>query len=109
MLSPKNDKDFIDLPSVAYGHWRLSTYENYTFHMGNKLESWMTEAMAQIKNHEGLAFVQAPQLAKKRLNRCFVRFKKHLVRGLLYKDFIFTRVLTHKGLTKEQVRKFTNN
>ncbi|MBU2527230.1 MAG: glycosyltransferase family 2 protein [Bacteroidetes bacterium] len=108
LLSPKNDRDFIDIPSVAYGHWRLSTYENYTFHMGNTLESWMDEEIAKNKNPKDLALAEAPQFATKKRNKYYVQFKKYVVRQLLYKDFIFKKLLAHKGLTQEQVLKFMN-
>lgn len=38
-----SEQNYIDVPIDKAGKLRLSTYNNYAFHMGNKLESWMIE------------------------------------------------------------------
>ncbi|MFV8271456.1 glycosyltransferase family A protein [Flavobacterium sp. GT2N3] len=38
-----SEHNYIDIPIDKAGKLRLSTYNNYAFHMGNKLESWMKE------------------------------------------------------------------
>jgi hypothetical protein len=39
-----------DEPTDKAGYYRLSTYHNYAFHMGNTLEPWMTSILS--KNHK---------------------------------------------------------
>lgn len=38
-----SEHNYVDVPIDKAGKLRLSTYNNYAFHMGNKLESWMVE------------------------------------------------------------------
>ena len=38
-----SEQDYVDVPIDKAGKLRLSTYHNYAFHMGNKLENWMVE------------------------------------------------------------------
>lgn len=38
-----SEHNYVDVPIDKAGKLRLSTYHNYAFHMGNKLESWMVE------------------------------------------------------------------
>lgn len=39
-----SEHNYVDVPIDKAGKLRLSTYNNYAFHIGNKLESWMVEA-----------------------------------------------------------------
>jgi hypothetical protein len=38
-----SEHNYVDVPIDKAGKLRLSTYNNYAFHMGNKLERWMVE------------------------------------------------------------------
>lgn len=38
-----SEHNYVDVPIDRAGKLRLSTYNNYAFHMGNKLESWMMD------------------------------------------------------------------
>lgn len=53
-----SEHNYVDVPIDKAGKLRLSTYNNYAFHMGNKLESWMVDIQeANTKttdNKEGL-------------------------------------------------------
>ena len=41
-------RKFLDKPINDLGYWRLSTEDNYTYHMGNTVESWMTEVSNKL-------------------------------------------------------------
>lgn len=38
-----SEHNYVDVPIDKAGKLRLSTYNNYAFHMGNKLENWMCD------------------------------------------------------------------
>lgn len=38
-----SEYQYVDIPVDLSGSWRLATYHNFAFHMGNKLEDWMIE------------------------------------------------------------------
>lgn len=41
LVGNNSEHDYIDTPIDLSGKMRLSTYNNFAFHMGNKTESWM--------------------------------------------------------------------
>jgi hypothetical protein len=42
LVGGKSEYQYVDEPIDKSGKLRLSTYNNFAFHMGNKLEGWMT-------------------------------------------------------------------
>jgi hypothetical protein len=50
LVGSNSEYNYVDTPIDKAGMMRLSTYHNYAFHMGNKLESWMNEV--QMKNED---------------------------------------------------------
>lgn len=45
-----SEKLYIDKPNDRGGYLKLSTHDNYGYHMGNKWESWMDDNISEIKN-----------------------------------------------------------
>ncbi|HNP32570.1 MAG TPA: glycosyltransferase family A protein [Flavobacterium sp.] len=43
LVGNNSEYKYLDLPIDVSGGMRLSTYHNFAFHMGNKVESWMTD------------------------------------------------------------------
>ncbi|MCX6172298.1 MAG: glycosyltransferase family A protein [Flavobacterium sp.] len=43
LVGYNSEYEYVDLPIDLSGKMRLATYNNYAFHMGNKVESWMIE------------------------------------------------------------------
>lgn len=43
------ENKFIDIPNEKLGYLRLSTTDNYAFHMGNSIEEWMYEEFGSLK------------------------------------------------------------
>lgn len=42
----------LDNPAYEQGFWRLSTYDNYAYHMGNTEENWMQEKLNSIFDND---------------------------------------------------------
>ena len=42
-IGGRSENDYIDKPNEKAGMLRLATVNNYAYHMGNKIESWMLE------------------------------------------------------------------
>ncbi len=103
-ISPSSDRKYIDQPVIENGYWRLSTYSNYTYHMGNHLENWMSEIVDNIiKNESNL---NKPPITKFKRNRIFIKFKRYIIRKLLFNIYVWPFVLRNFGLTKEQSRNY---
>ena len=52
LVGGTSEHNYVDFPIDKAGKLRLSTYNNYAFHMGNKLESWMIDL--QERNVNGI-------------------------------------------------------
>lgn len=45
-----DSEDYLDTVPLKYDYWRVTTYDNYAFHMGNVYEDWMSEISHDINN-----------------------------------------------------------
>ncbi len=96
------DSDFIfDFPVVKKGFWRLSTADNYAYHMGNTLEEWMLTTVEDLKENN-LTSDKVPLLTKMESNAFINWFKIKVFSWLLFKKSIWRLFLRYKGLTKEE-------
>lgn len=43
-------RDFIDIPVLKTNLWRLTTVQNYAYHLGNTIEPWMKTSINDIVN-----------------------------------------------------------
>ena len=96
---------YSDLPVIKKGGYRLTTCDNYAFHMGNILEDWMTHKFDKLND-----------VKKTDEPFSFKSLKKPLINPMLFeKSFkfllsigVFKRALLKmKGLTKQQVKDYT--
>ncbi|RED19575.1 hypothetical protein BD847_3862 [Flavobacterium cutihirudinis] len=60
------ENKFIDIPNEQLGYLRISTPENYAYHLGNSIEDWMFEEFSNLKkenkktSHNSLDFKGVP-------------------------------------------------
>ena len=100
------DSDFIfDLPVVKKGYWRLSTADNYAFHMGNTLEEWMLTTVEDLKENN-LTCDIVPLLTKIESNAFMNWFKINVFSRILFRKSIWRLFLRYKGLTKEEATSY---
>jgi hypothetical protein len=98
---------YLDALPLKKDYWRLTTYNNYAYHMGNMPEQWMTDVINQMRQHEVAEcrqdFFKAnshKSLTKYYLirNKLFNRlFKLNLFRHFLYSKW---------GLPKASIKKY---
>lgn len=70
---------YLDTLPLKKDYWRLTTYDNYAYHMGNTIEDWMNKAQDQKAGH---SFLEYSFEKRKRIssisyfikNRLFVKF-----------------------------------
>lgn len=96
-------EDYIDNKPLKKGYWRLTTYDNYAFHMGNIYEEWMKNIPKKIK-------------ALEYSNLNFIKHKKVSSTSYFIKNKLFTRLITinwvsqvfmkWKKLPKQMVKKY---
>ena len=104
-LGGGSDGEFFDAPLEEAGYWRLSTEQNYAFHMGNVAEPWMAEILQGIKAQNNDK-VQQPSLRELKKNSTIQFFKKFIFKKLLIRRPIWLRFLQSKGLSRKEAIKY---
>ena len=93
----------VDVAVVKKGYWRLSTVDNFTYHMGNSSEEWMYEKLQntiQEKNE-----IELPRLKKLKSAPLLNRFKITIFGALLFSRHLFWKnFLRYKGLKKGEAK-----
>ncbi|MGG7033610.1 MAG: glycosyltransferase family A protein [Flavobacterium sp.] len=101
------DSEFLytDEPVLKMGGYRLATYDNYAYHMGNVFEDWMKEKSntLEIIEKEIISYEYLEKLKPAKFNY-FVTEK--LFKKLFTIKSFYKFVLKRKGLTKEQIKNY---
>ncbi|MWB94510.1 glycosyltransferase [Flavobacterium sp. GA093] len=106
-LGGNSESEYTDLPVIKMGGFRLATYDNYAYHMGNCYEDWMGDKFDILYNKEKKAinYEYLPVLKRKKL-KYFLTEK--LFRKLFTIKSFYKFILKSKGLTAEQIKNFIN-
>lgn len=101
-----DSEHYLDEIPLKKGMWRLTTLDNYAYHMGNIIENWMKEETEKLKNLQPHNLKLEDNNKAKRIsklefyikNKLFINlFKKRSLRNIFYK---------YKGLPKEEITKY---
>ena len=104
-LGGTSESDLLDLPTIKKGYWRLSTADNFTYHLGNVEEFWMNEKLEELRKEElVLDFMIHPALHKQ--SKFVFWFKNILLEKIMYKKSVKQCFLQYWGLTKEEARNY---
>ena len=82
-----DSENYLDTLPLQYDYWRVTTYDNYAYHMGNVIEDWMTK-IVHVENS---------------CTKTDFGFKKHKrVNALLFslKNKLFTKVLGNEFISR---------
>jgi len=97
-LGGNSESQLLDIPVVKSGYWRLSTADNFAFHMGNIKEAWMEKEMRKL---EPSTISNTPILFPNRSQSIFRYWiVNKLFAKLILKKNIFKHFLIWKGLDK---------
>ncbi|MFY0714763.1 glycosyltransferase family 2 protein [Seonamhaeicola sp. NFXS20] len=94
---------YLDNAPLKKGYWRLTTQDNYAYHMGNTFEDWMKvmpqkEQFVEAISSNFRTYKNSNTLVCFFKNRVFVKF---LSIGFLYRWF-----LKWKGLPKDMIKQY---
>jgi len=107
ILGGTSEANYLDIPVLKMGGYRLATNDNFAFHMGNKKESWMDEVYNSLRLEEK-KYNDFSKLKVLNGSNFSYFIKVKLFKKLLYyrpfKKWIFRK----KGLNKTQVNTFIN-
>ena len=101
-LGGTSENDILDAPVVDNGFWRLSTQDNYAYHMGNSYETWMdTIELNEIKFN-----IERPVLKEIKNSKISNKIKSTFFSLFLSRKGIWNKFLTYKGLNKKGVKNY---
>lgn len=105
LLGGNSEGLYLDIPPLKMGGYRLSTYDNYAFHLGNHWEPWMEEKQNEIKEIEKKEnnYIQFKKLKYSPLGY-FFSFK--VFEKIFQNKNIYNFILTNKGISKEKIKTF---
>lgn len=107
LLGGESESLYLDLPVSKKNLWRLTTESNFAFHMGNKLEDWMTVFENSLNNYEptNISFLKIKNKILK--NKPLIYFFKQRVFSKIFVKRWFKKLFyNNKGLPKEAVKNY---
>lgn len=102
-LGGNSEVDILDKPLVEQGYWRLSTVDNYTYHMGNTTEDWMSYKVEGLSVNKTI-YNTVPQLEKTYSSNFANAFKNKVFSRVLFREPIWRFFLAYKGLTSQEAK-----
>ena len=94
---------YLDAVALQKNYWRLTTHDNYAYHMGNVLEPWMREV--SFDNQQTCEFQQDFPIFKK-INTLQYFLRNHLFRKLFREESVKRLFYRFKGMPKEMISKY---
>jgi hypothetical protein len=104
-LSSRSDNQFIDKPSIKKGHWRLSTYSNFTYHLGNNLEDWAVSEFKKLNKRNKFILKAIPEISHNQKSN-FSIIKQKLISKLIFNSYVWRNYLTKLGLSKNEAKEY---
>ena len=85
-------KKHIDEKSLKKGYWRLTTHDNFAYHMGNNDEPWMFETLDNLKSEKSTSIDLSNEFTKKKDITFINDLLLNKMAGQLFKIIKFRRV-----------------
>ncbi len=96
---------YTDLPVLKSGGFRLATYDNYAYHMGNKIEPWMSDSFKTLQREEKL-FDDFKNLKLLKSSEIDAFFSERIFKKIFMFKKIKKTIFKFKGLNGEQIKNF---
>ncbi|MEM0541974.1 glycosyltransferase family A protein [Flavobacterium sp. j3] len=96
-------EEYIDDKALQKDYWRLTTQDNYAYHMGNIYEEWMEMSSKSIvpSNVEQLKFAK-----REKISDTTYFFKNKLIKKMISIKWTKRLFLSWAGLPKEMIRNY---
>ena len=104
-LGGESESELLDKPVSYQGYWRLSTEDNYAYHMGNTFEDWMSKHVKDLKRNN-FVYDKAPHLSKVKSNAFVNWIKIKVFSRILFRKSFWMLFLRYKGLTKSEAKEY---
>lgn len=93
---------FIDIPNEELGYLRLATKNNFAFHMGNTIESWMLDEFSFLKTATRNAPIELARLPVEKPLNGFCRFVGKFINRLVSNKFLKKKYFAYLGLNSTE-------
>lgn len=103
-LGGDSEGKILDQPVLKQGLWRLSTEDNYAYHLGNVYENWMEAQLNELISEQNLFNYESNNLKKPSNFSNFIinkLFSKFILNKKIFKKFI-----VWKGLSSDAVENY---
>ena len=107
-LGGDSENLYTDKPVLKMGGYRLSTYGNYAYHLGNTFEDWMELEFNSLMQEEK-SYNDFNQLKTLKKSIFDYYFSEKIFSKLFRKSFLKKIILKKKGLTNDQIKNFLKN
>jgi hypothetical protein len=97
-------KKYIDKPLYDAGYWRLSTYKNNTYHIGNSLDPWIKSEFENIQKRK-IILKAIPEISHNQKSN-FSIIKQKLISKLIFNSYVWRNYLTKLGLSKNEAKEY---
>jgi len=102
-LGGDSENELLDEPVLNKGCWRLSTCNNYTYHMGNVKEQWMFDKFNSIEFNKN---VIVPAFNFKSTSTIKNKIEIFVYNKIISKKIIWQTFLRFKGLSYEASKRY---
>lgn len=108
LLGGNSEGLYLDIPPLKMGGYRLSTYDNYAFHLGNHWESWMEDWQNEIKEIKEFEKIESDYWCIKKLKYNPVEYflTDKIFKKIFHNKRFYNFILTKKGISKEKLKTF---
>jgi hypothetical protein len=104
LLGGGSEHKYLDVPATTRNLWRLSTEDNFAYHMGNTIETWMYEELNKLKNTTYQ--IKLKPLKKASVNKPLSFFKNVIFKKIIHDTFLWKIFLKRKGLDEKFVNDY---
>jgi hypothetical protein len=104
VLGGNSEALYLDRLNQLYDGYRLTTCNNFAYHLGNEIEGWMIDKFESLNNEEKLDYKIISKLLKRRQIHYF--FKSVVFKKIMDIKFIRSNFYLWKGLDKSKLKNF---
>ena len=98
-------ESYLDALPLTFDYWRLTTYDNFAYHIGNVPEEWMYDIVNKEKGTP-LEEVNYDFPTSKVVNATWVAFRNKLFRRIIMNQIVKPFLYKKWGLPKESIKKY---
>lgn len=100
-----DSENYLDTLPLQHDYWRVTTYDNYAYHMGNVIEDWMTK-ITHVENCN--TKIDSSFRQHKRANALLFSIKNELFTKVLGNEFISRLFYKYKKLPKVMINDYNS-